>query len=410
MRFSRLALPTIFVFLISCETQQNRPQALGHAYVGPATLTLRQDLNPKSAVTATVRHGEHLDIVDYKRRFSKVRTAGGIQGWTDTRQLLTPEQMAELQRTAQQAGQYPSQGVATMFELLNVHTEPNRASPSFLQIPEGGKVEVIGHRLTPRTQAAPAVPPRPPRPRLGRRKSKERSGSAKIPPPPMPPAPKLPANWQELSKTHVPDVEGTAAKAPSKPGPPAAPPPMDDWSLIRTTDGKVGWVLTRLLNMAIPEEVAQYAEGHRITSYFAMGDVQDEDQVKHNWLWTTIRKGSQPFEFDSFRFFIWSRRHHRYETAYIERDVVGHYPVEVNPSGPNPTFTLILEDENGNRWRKRYVFNGYRVNLVETTPYSPPINKELARGVAVAENKPAAPAAPSWYLGLKQKFSNLFHR
>ena len=51
--------------------------------------------------------------------------------------------------------------------------------------------------------------------------------------------------------------------------------------------------------------------------------------VKNNWLWTTITKGGQPYDFDSFRVFVWSLRHHRYETAYIERNVVGHYPVEV---------------------------------------------------------------------------------
>ena len=66
---------------------------------------------------------------------------------------------------------------------------------------------------------------------------------------------------------------------------------MDDWSLVRTQDGKVGWVLTRALSMAIPDEVAQYAEGHRITSYFALGHIEDGDSVKNNWLWTTITKG-----------------------------------------------------------------------------------------------------------------------
>lgn len=410
MQFSRLALPTIFVFLISCDTRQNRTQALGQAYVGPATLTLRRDLNPKSGVTATVRHGERLEIVEYKRRFSKVRTAGGIQGWTDTRQLLSPEQMAELQRTARESAHCPSQGVATTFEMLNVHTEPNRASPSFLQIAEGAKVDVIGHKLAPRTQAAPLVPVAPPpRPRIARRKSKERN-STRIPPPPMPPAPKLPSNWRELSKTHLPNAEGVTATEPPKPVVPAAPTPMDDWSLIRAANGKVGWVLTRMLNMAIPDEVAQYAEGHRITSYFAMGDVQDEGQLKHNWLWTTIRKGSEPYEFDNFRFFIWSLRHHRYETVYIARDVIGYYPVEVDTSGPNPAFTLILEDENGNRWRKKYVFNGYRVNLVETTPYTPAKDKESLAATALAENKPTQAPAQSWYSNMKQRLSRFFHR
>lgn len=406
MRFSRIALFTVFVFLISCGPPPNRAPALAQAYVGPATLTLRQDLNPKSPITATVKHGERLDIIEYKRRFSKVRTAGGIQGWTDTRQLLSPEQMADLQRTAQEAARYPSQGVATTFEMLNVHTEPNRASPSFLQIPEGAKVDVVGHKLAPRTQPPPASAPPPPRTRINRRRSKQRSGSTRIPPPPMPPAPKVPANWLELSKTHLP----ADAEPKPKPGPPAPPPVMEDWSLIRAPDGKAGWVLTRMLNMAIPDEVAQYAEGHRITSYFAMGDVQDEGQLKHNWLWTTIRKGSEPYEFDNFRFFIWSKRHHRYETVYIDRNVVGHYPVQVNASAANPTFTLILEDDNGSLWRKKYVFNGYRVNLVETTAYKPPANGESAHAITVAESKPAEDVRTSLYSRIKQRLTDLFHR
>ena len=58
MPLSRLATLSILVFLVSCGAQQNRTPALGQAYVGPATLTLRQDLNPKSAVTAIVRHGD----------------------------------------------------------------------------------------------------------------------------------------------------------------------------------------------------------------------------------------------------------------------------------------------------------------------------------------------------------------
>ena len=73
--------------------------------------------------------------------------------------------------------------------------------------------------------------------------------------------------------------------------------------------------------MAIPDDVAQYAEGHRITSYFALSDVRDGDAVKHNWLWTTIASGDHPYDFDSFRVFTWSLRRHRYETAYIQRNV-----------------------------------------------------------------------------------------
>jgi len=225
----------------------------------------------------------------------------------------------------------------------------------------------------------------------------------------MPAAPRLPSNWQSLSKTRQPSDSDTVVKPQAQQVAPAAPIPQDDWYLVRANDGKVGWVLSRMLNLAIPDEVAQYAEGHRITSYFAMGNVQDEGQLKHNWLWTTIRKGGEPYEFDNFRFFIWSLRHHRYETVYIERAVTGHYPVEVSTSGTNPAFSLILEDDNGILWRKKYVFNGYRVNNVDTARYTPP-GKEPAPSISVTENKPPPERRQSWYASMKQKVSHLFNK
>jgi hypothetical protein len=111
--------------------------------------------------------------------------------------------------------------------------------------------------------------------------------------------------------------------------------------------------------------VAQYAEGHRITSYFSLGDVRDGDQVKHNWLWTTIAKGFEPYEFDSARVFIWSLRRHRYETAYIEKKLKGYYPVEVRAEGGTPpSFSLIVEEKDGARYRRTYAFQGYRVRMI----------------------------------------------
>ena len=404
-----VTVTVLSLLLVGCGSQQNRTPAIGQAFVGPVSLNLRQDLSTKAPVSAVVRHGEPLDILEFKRRFLKVRTAGGITGWTDIAQLMTPEQMADLRHLAEDTAKYPSQGTATTFEVLNVHSIPSRNSPSFLQIPEGGKVEVIGHKITPRIQAATTLTPPPPKPRPSRKKSKEK-GSVKVPPPPMPSAPKPPANWQDLSKTQ-------AAPAETKPTPPpvaaalAAPLPKDDWTLIRTKDRRVGWVLSRMVNMAIPDDVAQYAEGHRITSYFPIGDVQDEDQLKHNWLWTTIGKGPRTYEFDSVRFFIWSRRHHRYETAFIQKGVVGHYPVEINNAGQNPAFSIIIEDDDGKLIRKTYTFNGYHVNRIDVVPYeTPPEPRQLAKSGLRAPANEVLAKSGGWFGSLKDRVGKLFKR
>ena len=360
----------------------------------------------KSPVSATLKHGQRLDIIEYRRRFVKVRTEQGAEGWTDMRQLLTPEQMAGLRQMAESVSQYPSQGSASVFEPLNMHFEPNRVSPSFWQIPENAKVDVIGHKLMPRTQPLAVSMPAPlAKPTVPRRKAKERQAQTRIAPPPPPPAPKPPGDWLALS---VPKLDAEQPEPPKPEPKPAAASPMDDWSLVRTNDGKVGWVLTRMLSMAIPDEVAQYAEGHRITSYFPLGQVQDGDAVKNNWLWTTIVKGLEPYEFDSFRVFVWSRKHHRYETAYIERNVEGHFPVAVKTSGSAPSFSLILAGDDGTLYRKTYTFEGYRIRMVNKEPYNNAAPSLEAPQRAASLPVQAPPPSRSLYARLRDRVRNLF--
>ncbi len=401
-------------FLVSCSNKPRPVASLGDAYVGPTTLNLRQELALKSAVSATVKHGDKLSIVEYKHRLVRVRTDQGAEGWTDLRQLLTPEQMASLRDMARNVSRAQSQGQAMVFESLNMHTEPSRTSPSFGQIPENGKVDVIAHKLMPRVQRDEVPMPAPVKPVNIRKKAKPASSQTRIGPPPRPPAPKLPNNWLALSITKAEspaEPEGAPPPVPAAPAPPpvaVAEVPMDDWNLVRTTDGKVGWVLTRPLSMAIPDEVAQYAEGHRITSYFPLGQVHDGDVVKNNWLWTTINKGGQPYEYDSFRVFVWSLRHHRYETAYIERNVVGHYPVQVTSAGATPSFSVVVEGEDGHLYRKTYAFDSYRIHMVARELYDPAAKPDAPKLASGAPPEGPAGVKRSWYAKLKDRVHRFF--
>jgi hypothetical protein len=344
--------------------------ALGEAYAGPMKLEIRQEIDPESAKVATVSHGTRLDIVQVRRRFVRVRTPEGKVGWIDGRHLLTDGQMRALAQLSEYAAKLPSQGKATVFDPLNVHTEPNRPSTSFFQITPGVQVEVVGHRLVARENAAPQSAfrlKRPERPAPVRRRRRE----PKIPPPPKPAEPGLPEKWQELSKTNLPPEPEPPADAKRQPEKP--PLRLEDWYLVRTPSGKAGWVLARNVMMSIPDDVAQYSEGARITSYFALKEVRDYElnETKRHWLWTTIRDSDQEYQFDSFRVFTWVLRRHRYETAYIERGIEGYYPVEVKP-GEMPEFWLILREKDGRLMRKHYIMEGYMVRKVDEELYVPP--------------------------------------
>src|SRR6185369_17572009 len=149
------SIPIVLVVVSCCwlSACKNEPQlapSVGEAFAGPISLNLREDVSPSSKIVGTLKHGDRVEILQTRRRFVKVRASKGVEGWTDTRQLMTPEQMKELQDFSTRSATLPSQGAATAFSMLNMHSEASRQSPSFYQIAEGSSVEVVGHRIAPR--------------------------------------------------------------------------------------------------------------------------------------------------------------------------------------------------------------------------------------------------------------------
>jgi hypothetical protein len=278
--------------LVGCGFQ-GQQKAIGYAYTGPSALNLRNELGLRATTTATVEHGERLEILENRRRFVRVRTKQGAEGWTDSAFLLTQSQMDDLNRLAGRAAELPSQGVGTVFDTLNVHTAASRNSASFAQIEEGAKLDVISHRVTER---------------------------------------ELPGG-------------GTSA---------------DDWFLVRTKEGRAGWVLSRMVLMLIPDEVAQYANGHYITSYQPLGE--------GNWLWTTSAHSRQPFDFDGIRVFVYDSKRKSYGTVFTESNLKGYYPVERT----GDSFSAVVEEKDGALMKRTYSFNGSKVKLLSKEPYQVP--------------------------------------
>jgi hypothetical protein len=366
-------------------------------------------------VAVTAQHGDRLEVIEIRRRFAHVRTAAGIDGWADVNNLLAQEQVNGLEKLSAEAAKLPSQGQATVYDVLNIHTGPVRSSPSFSQIPEGGKVDVLSHRVTLHASAAPAPAARAVREKKSKSATKsEAKKNSPVPPPPMPPPPPPPANWLELSVSHSSPAESAPQEKKT-----AAKPGGDDWYLVRTQDGQAGWVLARNLFMLIPDEVAQYAEGHRIAAYLPLGQVTDRGEGKgegkrgrkrdrkpaasedawetrdptphENWLWATQSGSLTPYDFDSFRVFVWSLSRHRYETAFIERNVKGFYPLELvdlskiqaaasqgkgkgkrkeNGADNEKGFSVVIEEKDGMRYKRIYGFSGYHIRLISKEPYT----------------------------------------
>jgi len=332
--------------------RHGRQSPIGEAYVAPMLLNLRQELAPRAPVTATVKHGDRLQILERRRRMAKVRTEQGQEGWTDGQQLLSPKGMARLRRESERARHLPSQGKASPFDLLNVHITPNLASPSFTQLAPDADADVIGRAVTIR---GPYVP------------------------------------------------EGTGQQAP----PPDPNALRDDWSLVRLADGRSGWVLSRLLMMNLPDEVTQFADRHRITSYFSLGAVQDRDQTRQHWLWTTISTAPEKYQFDSIRVFVWNTRRHRYETVYHERGLRGYYPVTVDRTEDGtPRIRLLSEGKDGILTQRTFLFRENRLRQTERIPWRQPV---VDPEDALPNELDGARSDPSWWSRIASWIGSLWN-
>jgi len=197
-------------------------------------------------------------------------------------------------------------GIATTRNDTNLHLEPGRDTEHLYQLPQGAKISVLKRATVEKNLPGAQV--------------------------------QIPAGAKQLK-------------------------PMEDWWLARDQEGHVGWVLGRMIDLDVPLEVAQYAEGQRIVGCFVLNEVSDGDKKVPQYLMVlTEAKDGQPFDFNQARVFTWNVKRRRYETAYRERNLNGVLPVTIShedfgKEGDLPTFVLRVKDASGNSLERKYKMN-----------------------------------------------------
>jgi len=125
----------------------------------------------------------------------------------------------------------------------------------------------------------------------------------------------------------------------------------------------VGWVLSRMVDVDVPLDIAQYAEGQRFVALFALNEVQDGDKKVPQYLAVLSEPhDGLPYDYDQVRVFTWNTHRHRYETAYREHGLEGALPVTVgredfDKEGTLPVFVLRVNDANGQLVERKYKLN-----------------------------------------------------
>jgi Bacterial SH3 domain len=312
------------VFLPACG--RGRGRVLETMYVSAPQASLRDRVAAVYNKTGTVKNGDRVSVIDREKRFVKVRTADGNEGWLEQRYVISQQVFDNFQSLAKEHASDPLQATGTTRNETNLHIEPGRETEHLYQLASGSKVSILA------------------------RGTAEKPGAASNP----------------------------AARKDNK----LAGPVLEDWWLIRDAQGRAGWLLARMVDLDVPLEIAQYAEGERFMGFFVLNDVQDGDKKVPQYLaLLSESKDGQPFDYDKVHVFTWNVKKHRYETAYRERNLNGVLPVTVTQEdfgkeGTLPVFVLRVKDDAGNVAERKYKLN------------TPMVRRVLAPGEVAVKSTP----------------------
>jgi Bacterial SH3 domain len=322
-----------------------------YMYVSAPETSLRDRVATMYNKIGTVHNGDRVEVLEKQRRFLRVRTDAGQEGWIEERSLVSQEVYDAFQKLVQENANQPVQAHGTTRAQLNMHEIPSREGEHLSQLKDGEKVDILKRATAEKNP--PKAPPKQPTPPAGSPVNQPAT------------APEAKAAQPPAAAQVLPSATKAKEAAPPK-------PIMEDWYLVRNSAGHVGWVLLRMVDLDIPLEVAQYAEGQRIMGYFVLNTVQDGDkQVPQYLVLLNEPKDGLPWDYNQIRVFTWGKGHHHYETAYRERNLEGYFPVKTGhevfgKEGDLPTFTIQKETDDGKLVELTYKLNGPIVRRVLT--------------------------------------------
>jgi hypothetical protein len=276
-------------------------------------------LTPKTAVwsrlavvrepLAELQYGERLEVLERRPEHARVRTEAGVSGWIELRHLMPPETWQRAAALREEAAKLPLQSSGTTKVRTNVRLEPGREGTPIFQFLPDTKLEIMARRVAEWTQAS-------------------RGGGSE---------------------------EGES-------GPPAAR--REDWLLVRGIAGDTrevaGWVLGRFLTPDYPEALRDYAGVNRFIAWFRLADMPGETGPRPTWLAAGVSgPEGQACDFTLLRVYNWNARRARYETAYVESNLCGRLPIQVQAAAPDDaqrraSFRFVAEGPRGREETREY--------------------------------------------------------
>ncbi len=119
-----------------------------YMYVSAPESSLRDRVATMYNKVSTVHNGDRVEVLERVRRFVRVRTDQGAEGWIEQRSLVSQEVFDGFQKLVADSRDQAVQGHGTTRAELNMHLTPSRDGEHLYQLKEGEKVEVLKRATT----------------------------------------------------------------------------------------------------------------------------------------------------------------------------------------------------------------------------------------------------------------------
>jgi len=365
--------------ILGCSRFRPKPP-IEYVYVSSKGTFLRDRLAAVSNRVAEVSNGQRLQVIERARRFVRVKTEKGEIGWIDEHAVITQQVYDQFTDLRTKHAHDAVIATAVLRDDSYLHDAPGRQTDHYYLLPENGKLQLLVRASVPKP----------------------------VPPQGFPVA--APTASRATGKT-VAKSDATGGKTKGKQAEAASltpqTPPLQDWWLVRDSNGHAGWIWSHMLDIDVPAEIGGLSEGQRFVGAYVLRTVDDPESnfpdkrapeyvvVLNAW------KDGLPYDFDQIRVFTWNTKKHRYETAYRQRNLQAYLPVVISnrPFGgqKEPVFSfkvaagedVAIDPQTGaahpaQTEDETFRLEGVLVKKVEAAP--PPAPKTEAPKAASAES------------------------
>jgi hypothetical protein len=341
----------------------NSTPPLETAYAGSRTVTLYSTSAQVREPVATVSFGDRLEVLQRFQNQVKVRTASGIVGWIEENDLLSTDLWETLKDLEVKSATMPVVARGHTRALSNLHIEPGRQSPRVRQLNKHIPLDLMAR------QSKFVVPA-----------SFSSSGSESADDAPAPADRK-----SAIRKSNDPKSKGKRDSKPNANPDTKPEPKKEDWWLVRAhmPDDTIlaGWLLGRFVELDVPPPLPDYATsaGMRIVAWTELNRVTSTSgkPMPQYLLLGTHGPEGQSCDFTALRVYTWGKQKEWYETAFVESDVCGKFPIlKSQAAGPEADLTFnFLDYSNGTPDRRTYQMHQTIVRRVKDGNSAKPRNR-----------------------------------